>query len=208
VIQAESSLALGKERTAEEYRKSLEVVSQEVDFMTSMLENLLMMARTEAGKEPFRFERVSLKELLTELSATVGVRAKEKGLRFGPNPLDDVVVEGDRVKLRQLFTNILDNAVRYTPPGGEISLSLKSMDGSAVVAIADTGIGIPEEQLSLIFERFYRVDKARSRAEGGAGLGLGIAKDIAETHGGRIEVESKVGKGSTFKVMLPLDVTA
>jgi heavy metal sensor kinase len=204
VIQAESTLALGKDRSADEYRKSLEVVSQEVDYMTTMLGNLLLMARSEAGKEPFHFEKVNLKELMIELSPSVELRAKDKGLEFDLSSLDDLTVDGDRVKLRQLFTNILDNAVRYTPVGGSVSVTFASREGFAVVNITDTGIGIAEEQLPFIFERFYRVDKARSRAEGGAGLGLGIAKHIAESHGGRIEVVSRVGKGSTFRVYLPL----
>jgi heavy metal sensor kinase len=205
VIQAESTLALGKERSAEEYRKSLEVVSQEVDYMTTMLGNLLLMARSEAGKEPFHFEKVNLKELFIELSPAVEARAKDKGLEFDIGSLEDLTVDGDRVKLRQLFTNILDNAVRYTPAGGSVTASFDKKEEFAVVNITDTGIGIAEEQLPFIFERFYRVDKARSRAEGGAGLGLGIAKHIAESHGGRIEVISRVGKGSTFSVFLPLD---
>ncbi len=204
VIQAESTLALGKERSADEYRKSLEVVSQEVDYMTTMLGNLLLMARSEAGKEPFHFEKVNLKELLMELSPSVELRARDKGLEFDLSSLTDLTVDGDRVKLRQLFTNILDNAVRYTPAGGTVSVTFGSQEEFAVVNITDTGIGIAEEQLPFIFERFYRVDKARSRAEGGAGLGLGIAKHIAESHGGRIEVMSRVGKGSTFSIFLPL----
>ncbi len=208
VIQAESTLALGKERSADEYRKSLEVVSQEVDYMTTMLGNLLSMARSEAGKDPFNFEKFNLKGLMKELEPNAELLAGEKGLEFSMNSLEDAIVEGDRVKLKQLFLNILDNAVRYTPAGGSVSISLASKDGQAVVSISDTGIGIPDEQRQLIFERFYRVDKARSRAQGGAGLGLAIAKHIVDNHGGRIEVESQVGKGSTFRVFLPLDSTA
>ncbi len=204
VIQAESSLALGKERTADEYRKSLEVVSQEVDYMTTMLGNLLSMARSEAGKDPYNFEQVNLKDLMKDLSPNVQLLAGEKGLKFKFGTLEDAVVEGDRVRLKQLFLNILDNAVRYTATGGSVSASLTTRDNQAVISISDTGIGIPSEQLELIFERFYRVDKARSRAQGGAGLGLAIAKYIVDNHGGRIEVESKVGHGSTFTIFLPL----
>ncbi len=207
VIQAEATLALAKERTAEEYRKSLEVVSQEVEYMTTMLGNLLLMARSEAGQDPFHFEKVSLKELLTELSATAQLLAREKGLEFKLDSLGNVNVEGDRVKLKQLFLNLLDNAVRYTPAGGSVVASLSSNGDFAIVSISDTGIGIPEEQRLLIFERFYRVDKARSRAQGGAGLGLAIAKHIVDSHGGRIDVESQVGKGSTFRVFLPIGET-
>jgi heavy metal sensor kinase len=203
VIQAESSLALSKERSAEEYKKSLEIVSQEVDYMSTMLGNLLQMARSESGKDMVQFERVSLKDLIGELSANISQMAKGKGLQFDSSMLADVSVEGDRVRLKQLLLNIVNNAIRYTPAGGSVSVSLESKDGFAVVSVSDTGIGIPEEQLALIFERFHRVDKARSRSQGGAGLGLSIAKQIAENHAGRIEVESQVGKGSTFRVFLP-----
>jgi signal transduction histidine kinase len=116
------------------------------------------------------------------------------------------VVKGDRAKLRQLLLNILDNAIRYTPRGGEISVSVQAEGEMAVVSISDTGIGIPSEDLPHIFERFYRVDRARSRSEGGSGLGLAIAKHIAEIHGGRIEIESELGTGSTFRVYLPLGI--
>jgi signal transduction histidine kinase len=106
--------------------------------------------------------------------------------------------------LKQLFLNVLENAVRYTPSGGTISSSVVKKNGSAFVSISDTGIGIPTEDLPFIFDRFYRVDKARSRADGGMGLGLAIASSIAKLHGGGIEVESQVGKGSTFHIALPL----
>jgi signal transduction histidine kinase len=103
-----------------------------------------------------------------------------------------------------LFLNILDNAIRYTSSGGTITLSLRREDQTAVVSIADTGIGIPTEDLTHIFERFYRVDKARSPAEGGSGLGLAISQYIVEVHGGKIAVESKPGSGSTFTIYLPI----
>ena len=105
---------------------------------------------------------------------------------------------------KQLFFNLLDNAIRYTPSGGIVSVSVEREGDTAVVAISDSGIGIPEEHIPHIFERFYRVDKARSQAEGGAGLGLSICQHIAQSHGGRIKVESKLREGSTFSVFLPL----
>lgn len=204
VIQAESTLALSKERPEAEYRKSLEMVSQESAYMSSLIGKLLFLARSDAGKEPLNLEKVNLGQLLAELSSEAEALGREKGLRFMLGPLEDLAVKGDRVKLRQLLLSILENAVRYTPTGGSISGSVVKNKEMAIVAISDTGIGIPAEHLPHIFERFYRVDKARSRAEGGAGLGLAIAQHIAEVHGGKIEVESEVGKGSTFRVALPL----
>jgi heavy metal sensor kinase len=204
IIQAESSLALDKRRTHAEYRRSLELVSQEVIYMSEIVEKLLLLAREDAGSEPTSFQEVNVKDLMTELSSDLEALAQEKNVAFILGPMDDLVVKGDRSKLRQLFLNILDNAIRYTPSGGKVSSSLMRKNGSALVSISDTGMGIPAEDLPFIFERFYRVDKARSHSNGGLGLGLAIASTIAKLHGGGIEVESQVGKGSTFHVSLPL----
>ncbi len=204
IIQAESTLALSKERSGPEYRKSLEVVSQESDYMASLISKLLFLARSDSGKETLNLEPVSLKAVMAGLSRDMEVMARDKGLRFDAGLAEDLVVKADRVKLRQLFLNILENAVRYTPEGGAITASVVRKHETAVVSVRDTGIGIAAEHLPRIFDRFYRVDKARSRAEGGAGLGLAIAKYIAEIHGGKIEVESEPGKGSTFRVTLLL----
>ena len=204
IIQAESTLSLEKERTLPEYQKSMELVSQEADYMSSVIGKLLFLARSDTGKETFEFDEINLKELLNELSSDIQVLANEKGLNFNLNPMEDLFVMGDRGKLRQLFLNILENAVRYTPSGSDISTSVVRGKGMVTVTVKDAGIGISEEHMPFIFERFYRVDKSRSRAEGGTGLGLAIAKQIAESHGGTIEVESQVGQGSTFHISLPL----
>lgn len=204
VLQAESTLALDKKRTQPEYRKSLELVSQEVAYMSEIVGKLLSLARSDSGTEPLNFQPVNVMDLLSELFQEVGALAQEKGLQFNLGQTENLTVWGDRLKLRQLLLNILDNAIRYTPSGGSISGSLVRKNGSAVVSIEDTGIGIPAEQLPFVFDRFYRVDKARSSAEGGTGLGLSIAASIAKAHGGGIEVESQVGQGTTFRVVLPL----
>ena len=203
VIQAESSLALDKKRTEAEYRKSLELVSQEVAYMSEIIGKLLTLARSDIGCEPVNFQEVNLKDLFSEISPDVGALAQDKGLQFNLGQMDNLTVKGDRFKLRHMFLNILDNAIRYTPRGGSVSSSLMGKEGNAVVTIGDTGPGIPAEHLPFIFERFYRVDKSRSRAEGGLGLGLAIAASIARSHGGKIEVESQVGKGSDFRIILP-----
>ncbi len=207
IMQAEATLALSKERTEADYRKSLETISQESTYMSAVIGKLLFLARSDAGKEPLNFEDVDLKELLIGLSTNIEALASDKGIKFSVDAQENLVVNGDRVKLRQLFINILENAIRYTPDDGNISVSLVKEDLNALVAISDTGIGIPPEHLPHIFERFYRVDKARSRADGGVGLGLAIAKYIAESHNGKIEVESQVGKGTTFKIYIPLKDT-
>ena len=204
IIQAESSLALDKKRTQVEYRRSLDLVSQEVTYMSEIIGKLLLLARNDAGIEPLNLQEVNVKDLFTELSSDVEALAQEKGVAFNLGPMDNLTVKGDRFRLRQLFLNVLDNAIRYTPSGGTVSSLLVRKNGSALVSISDTGMGIPAEDLPFIFDRFYRVDKARSRPDGGLGLGLAIASSIAKLHGGGIEVESQVGKGSTFQITLPL----
>jgi signal transduction histidine kinase len=172
--------------------------------MSEIIGKLLLLARDDAGSEPLNFQEVNVKDLFTELSSDLEALAQEKGVAFNLGPMDNLSVRADRLRLRQLFLNILDNAIRYTPSGGTVSSSLVRKNGSAFVSISDTGIGIPSEDLPFIFDRFYRVDKARSRADGGMGLGLAIASSIAKLHGGEIEVESQVGKGTTFYITLPL----
>jgi len=204
VIQAESSLALQKERPPSDYRQSLETISQESKQMSLLTDQLLTLARADAGKEQWNFTEVDLGSLITNLSADVEVLCQEKGLSCQLGQTQDSVIKGDEARLRELLMNLLDNAIRYTPAPGIVSISLRLEGQMAVVAVTDTGIGIPAEDIPFIFERFYRVDKSRSRAEGGTGLGLAICRHIAEAHGGKIEVESQVGVGSTFSVWFPL----
>ena len=204
VIEAESTLALQKERPPSDYRQSLEIVSRETRQMSSLIDKLLTLARADAGKEQWNFAEVELSKLITNLSTDVEALCQEKGLSFQLGQTQDLVVKGDEARLRELFMNLLDNAIIYTPSPGTISVSLRREGQMAVVVIKDTGVGIPAEDIPFIFERFYRVDKSRSRAEGGSGLGLAICQHIAEAHGGKIEVESQVGAGSTFSVWLPL----
>ena len=204
VIEAESTLALQKQRPPSDYRQSLEIVSREARQMSSLIDQLLTLARADAGKEQWNFAEVELGKLVTNLSTDIEVLCEEKGLSFQLGQTQDLVVKGDEARLRELFMNLLDNAIRYTSAPGTVSLSFRREGQMAVVAITDTGVGIPAEDIPFIFERFYRVDKSRSHAEGGSGLGLAICRHIAETHGGKIEVESQVGAGSTFSVWLPL----
>ncbi|HPW17069.1 MAG TPA: ATP-binding protein [Candidatus Aminicenantes bacterium] len=207
IIQAESSLALEKTRTQDEYRRSLELVSQEIDFMSEVVGKMLLLARSDSGAETLDFEDIKLKPLLMELAQDVDLLVQDKGLKLELGPMEELKVRGDRVKLKQLFLNVLDNAVRYTPPGGTITAALGRRDGRAVASIADTGIGIPAEHLPFVFDRFYRADKARTASDGGTGLGLSIALSVAKMHGGAIEVESEPGKGTTVRVALPLAAT-
>jgi heavy metal sensor kinase len=204
VIEAESTLALQKERSSSDYQQSLEIISQESRQMSSLIDQLLTLARADAGKEQWNFTEVNLGKLITNLGTDAEVLCQEKGLNFQLGQTQDLAVKGDEARLRELFMNLLDNAIRYTPAPGIVSVSLRCEGYMAVVAVTDTGIGIPAEDIPFIFERFYRVDKSRSRVEGSSGLGLAICQHIVEAHGGKIEVESRVGAGSTFSVWLPL----
>lgn len=204
IIQAESTLALNKDRAAADYRQSLETISQEVEHMAKIIDQLLVLARSDAGKEQLSFEEVDLSRLLHDLTSDIDILCHDKGVSLALNAGAKAVINGDVGKLKELFLNIIDNAIRYTPHGGTISVSLSKEGQTALIAINDTGIGIPSEHIPNIFDRFYRVDKARSRAEGGSGLGLAICKQIVEAHGGGISVESRAGQGSTFSIRLPL----
>jgi signal transduction histidine kinase len=144
-----------------------------------------------------------LDHLIEEMGSLFQVLAEQKGLGFEVDVHAKVILPGDKVRLQQLFTNLIDNAVKYTPRGS-IRLTLKKVGETALVKVEDTGIGISKDEQEKIFRRFYRVDKSRSKETGGIGLGLSIAEWIARAHGGRIEVESELNRGSTFTVYLPL----
>ncbi len=147
VIQAETTLSLSRERTEAEYQESLDLVAQESAYMSSAIDRILSMARSGADKDSLNLDEVNLDELLGELSIDVKVLAGEKGLQFEFGPRKNLTLRADRLKLRQLFISILENAVHYTPGGGSIALSVLEKDRMAVVAISDTGIGIPPEHL-------------------------------------------------------------
>jgi heavy metal sensor kinase len=204
IMQSEATLALKKERSNEEYRKALISISQEITHMSSIVNKLLFLSRIDSGKDKLNLESVNLSELLLDLALNVEALCEEKLLHFCSNLAGGVRVEGDKVKLRELFLNLLDNAIKFTPPGGSISLSLARNEGQAEVAVSDTGIGIGEEHLPQIFERFYRVDKTSTLENNGSGLGLAICKHIVELHKGQIQVKSEFKKGSTFTIKLPL----
>lgn len=166
--------------------------------LAGIVSDLLDLSRLEVERpslDPVRLDEV-VGEVIERLRSTDAVRIE--------SAVDPVTVRGARDDLTLLFRNLLDNAVRYSPEGGRVSVRLSERDGRAVLEVEDTGIGIPGRDLPRVFERFYRVDRARSRETGGTGLGLSIARHVAEQHGGRIEAESELGRGSTFRVTLPI----
>jgi signal transduction histidine kinase len=173
--------------------------------LTTIVDNLLTLAKADQGMGQATFSEVDLQELVQELYEDTELLAERKGIAINLRTLSPITIVGDRGRLRQLFLNLVDNAIKYTPDGGSVSLALERHDGTAVFEVSDTGVGIPDEDQGKIFDRFYRVDKARSRELGGSGLGLSIAKWIAELHRGTITVTSTPRKGSTFTVTLPIN---
>jgi heavy metal sensor kinase len=205
VLRGETEVALGRERTSAEYKESLALIKDEAERLSRIVENLFMLARQPVDAPSVLAEPVRLDELIADCVRAAQVLATQKGLELGIlSPLPKVSIKGDDEMLNRMILNLLDNAVKYTPAGGKISIGLGSQNGAARIIVSDTGIGIPLADQPRIFDRFYRVDKTRSRALGGAGLGLSIARWIVEGHGGSLSVESAPGRGSTFTVELPL----
>jgi two-component system OmpR family sensor kinase len=187
-------------RDPETAREGVEAILQESERMQRLVEGLLALARGDEGA-PLEIKHHDLAAVAEEAARTARTAAGEKiTVRYLPakQPVD---APFDRTRIRQAASILLDNAVKYTPEGGKVTVAVRETNGWAELEVSDTGMGIPEDQLPLIFERFYRADKAR--ASSGAGLGLAIARQIAEAHGGRIEVESAPGEGSTFRLLLP-----
>jgi len=204
VLKGEIEVGLKRDRAVEEYKRILSSCLEEVDHMSRIVDDLLTLARADMGALELRRERVDLGEVAEDVWRSLQRMAEEKGLKFSLARDGEVPVWGDRDRLRQLVVNLVDNALKYTPSGGEVVLKVGRQDALALLSVKDTGEGIPPEDQERVFERFYRVDKARSREKGGTGLGLSICKWIAEAHGGRIWLKSEIGRGSTFTVELPL----
>jgi heavy metal sensor kinase len=205
ILRGETEVALRWAKSPEEFRKMLDSNMEEIDRMSRIIENLLALAKSDAGEMPLEIKEISLSDLLQELylqGKTLG-EAKEIGVFLRPEVTEEIRIHGDELRLRQMFLNLITNGIKYTPNGGRVEIGLAVTRDSAVVTIADTGIGIPEEHQPHIFDRFYRIDKARNRMDGGAGLGLAIVKWIVDAHEGRISVSSTPQRGSTFTVSLP-----
>ena len=205
VLRGETEVALQQERATAEYKESLALIKDEAERLSRIVENLFMLARQPVDTPSMVNEPVRLDELVSDCVRAAHVLAMQKGLRLKiEGALPPVTVSGDDEMLKRMLLNLLDNSVKYTASGGEISVALRSQNGDARIVVTDTGIGIAESDQRRIFDRFYRVDKARSRALGGAGLGLSIARWIVEGHGGSLSVESVPGRGSAFTADLPL----
>jgi signal transduction histidine kinase len=186
-----------------ESREILEVISRASARMRDLAASLMLLARMENPELVAKRTPIELNEILEPIVEQFESLAAQKNIRIKVNIPPNVVVLGNKDSLTTMISNLLDNALRYTDRGGTISLNVVGQESAVIMTVEDTGIGIPSECLSHIFERFYRVDKSRSRAAGGSGLGLSIVKAIVEAHKGVVKAESEVGKGTKFTVVLP-----
>jgi len=194
---------VGEVALREEDQPAISSMLEEAERLEELIESLLTLARMEGGTVELQLERLPMAGTLAEVRESLSVLAAEKEQRLEIAGSDAMTASADRVLLRQALLNIVHNAVRYAPRATRITLQAARRGREIVLSVADEGPGIAPEHLPRIFDRFYRVDKARARAEGGHGLGLAIAKWAVERQGGRLEVESELGKGSVFRIVLP-----
>jgi heavy metal sensor kinase len=204
IVHGESEVALSRDHTAGEYKQSLTIVRGQSKRMARIVSDMLALARADAGEQRLRVEELYLNDLVEECCTAAQSLADPKGVRLTCEAGEDISFRGDEELLKRMAVNLLDNAIHYTPPGGAVSVKLTCEQSCARLVISDTGIGIPAECAGRVFDRFYRVDNSRARADGGSGLGLSIVKLAAESHQGSVDVVSEPGRGSTFTVRLPL----
>lgn len=190
--------AMYDEKTLESF---LKIILKESDRLKSLTQDLLELSKIEQEGFKLNIGTVNCLELINEVKESLNKKADDKQIQFEVHG-EEVVIEGDQPRLQQVFVNLISNALAYTPPKGRVDVYIKDMRDKVEISVKDTGIGINKEEIPRIFERFYRVDKARSRYSGGTGLGLAIVKHLIEAHHGEIYVSSKQGKGSTFTVKL------
>lgn len=206
-LKTGTEVMLSKERTAEEYRGLHEDNLSDLDRMTRMISDLLILSRSDSGANILHLKAFNLGNMLKELQNKFRPVSDSKNVVSTIHEISDVQFNGDEILLCRVFSNLLDNAIKYSSPGGCVNVSLEDREDRVIVRIEDTGIGISVDHLGKIFDRFFRVDPSRSRETGGTGLGLNICKIIVELHKGKIEVKSELDVGSTFEVILPKNHT-
>jgi heavy metal sensor kinase len=202
-MRTEAEVALRCERSAERDGRVLEELLEEMERLTRLVSQLLFLCREDAGLDVGDLRPVFLAELVSEVGEHMQVVAREKGVELALDLPEPCPIRGDADRLRHLFFNLLDNAIKYTPPGGRVVVRGESCNGQTCVRVADSGIGIAVDHLPRVFDRFYRVDPARSPETEGSGLGLAICRSIAEAHGGRLEIDSTLGSGTCVTLVLP-----
>jgi two-component system heavy metal sensor histidine kinase CusS len=204
LIRATAELTLRRDRSAETYREALRHIVDESDRTARLIEDLLLLARADAGLPALPLDRLELTPLVRDVCEQGQILAQQRQLEILTEaPEHPVFVDANDPALRRLLLLLVDNALKYTPAGGHITVSVALDSSGPTVTVRDTGIGIPDAALPHVFERFYRVDESRNREAGGAGLGLSIAQWIAERHHAQLEAESVLGRGSAFRVRFP-----
>jgi len=202
-LRGEAEVLLSRGRTPEEYQEGLAHFIERFDQLNRMINDLTLLSKFDSSQVELEMIPLRLDFLIQGICNFFRVLADQKKITLEVNSIQEIIVRGDRTRLQQLFTNLIDNAIKFTPEGGAIHITVEKNNGSVQVKIKDNGVGIPKEEQEKIFKRFYRVDKSRSKETGGVGLGLSISEWIAQAHQGRIEVDSELNQGSTFTVFLP-----
>jgi two-component system heavy metal sensor histidine kinase CusS len=203
VLRTEVEVALAQPLSPAQHREVLGDILEELGRMSRLTDQLLALSRRDAGVEQFAPAPLDLDALIAGVVDALRPLAEARGVLLKLDAGESIQVTGDEARLRQVVINLLDNAIKYTPAGGTVTVTACLVGTEALVRVADTGIGIPAEHLPHVFDRFYRVDRARTRAEGGTGLGLSIARSIVQAHGGTIALTSTVGQGTVCTVILP-----
>lgn len=203
-LRSVGEVGLREPRTGDQYREIVGSMLEETDRLTRLIDSLLTISRADAGHVKLDREPMDLGDLAREVTTYLGVLAEDKSQQLVVEGAAPVPVVADRLVLRQALVNLVDNAIKYSPASAPIRIRVSARDGHGVIAVCDEGPGIPAEHRARVFDRFYRVDKSRARASGGAGLGLSIARWAVEVNGGHIELETEEGRGCQFRIVLPL----
>lgn len=204
ILRGETEIALRSKRNPEQITQVLESNLEEISRMSYLIEDLLLLSKSDLGEIPLQMEALDLSGLVMELHHQAQLLAGNKQISVDLNvPKEQIIVQADSLRLRQVLLNLLTNAIKYTPEKGKIGIDLKANAKNVEVAIIDNGIGMDDEHLKKIFERFYRIDKTLNRNDGGSGLGLAIVKWIVDSHNGQVTVRSSPGQGSCFTITLP-----
>ena len=204
IISAKAEAALTKSKKIEDNRKALRVIIRETKRVSFLLSQLLLLARSDEGKSILNIEKIDLKMIIESIIIEMDDKAKQKNIRLSITSEQNLIIKADQTFITMLFLNIIENSIKYNKKGGFINICFSKEDNNAKVIIEDNGIGISDENLIHIFDRFYRVSE--SRADKGSGLGLSIVKEIVEVHKGQIKIDSKLGKGTKFEISLPVNL--
>ncbi len=207
VLRSGIDVTLRAPRTAQEYRQALEAAADEANRLTRLADQLLFLSRQAAGMMQIDREEMRLDALVKDVAEQFASRTDEAGVALTVEPLEPWTVRGDDIRLSQVFYNVLENAIKYTPRGGRVTVRGRAVDHRVEIEVEDTGLGIPPEHLPHVFKRFYRVEQSRSAERGGSGLGLAIAQSAIEAHGGTISIKSTPGRGTVVSLSLPGQLT-